>query len=148
MTARRAIAVSVLATLATAAGIVSAVSIRAWANNPYSNVQRIWQQFGAVVFGGICVACTAAAILVFIRRSSVRSVTQPAESPTGDAVGMFACPCCGHLTLPDRGGFEICEICRWQDDGQDDHDADVVRGGPNGSLSLTQARENFSRTWQ
>jgi hypothetical protein len=37
----------------------------------------------------------------------------------------------------------MCPVCWWEDDGQDDHDADMVRGGPNGSLSLTQARENF-----
>jgi hypothetical protein len=29
------------------------------------------------------------------------------------------------------------------DDGQDDTDADVVRSGPNGALSLTAARANF-----
>jgi hypothetical protein len=34
-------------------------------------------------------------------------------------------------------------VCFWEDDGQDDHDADEVRGGPNGTLSLTQARTNF-----
>ena len=37
----------------------------------------------------------------------------------------------------------MCDVCCWEDDGQDDHDADVVRGGPNGNLSLTQARQNF-----
>ena len=31
----------------------------------------------------------------------------------------------------------------WEDDGQDDHDADEVRGGPNGDLSLAAARRNF-----
>lgn len=34
-------------------------------------------------------------------------------------------------------------MCFWEDDGQDDHDADTVRGGPNGSLSLTQARASY-----
>jgi hypothetical protein len=34
-------------------------------------------------------------------------------------------------------------VCWWLDDGQDEADADVVRGGPNGSLSLTAARANF-----
>jgi hypothetical protein len=34
-------------------------------------------------------------------------------------------------------------VCFWEDDGQDDYDADVVRGGPNGVLSLTQARANY-----
>ncbi|WP_369265271.1 CPCC family cysteine-rich protein [Streptomyces sp. R35] len=57
--------------------------------------------------------------------------------------GPYQCPCCGYLTLRERGGFEICDVCFWEDDGQDDHDADVVRGGPNGSLSLNQARGNY-----
>jgi hypothetical protein len=54
------------------------------------------------------------------------------------------CPCCGYLTLSDRGRFEICEVCYWEDDSQDDQDANTVRGGPNGDLSLTQARRNYS----
>ena len=37
-------------------------------------------------------------------------------------------------------------MCFWEDDEQDDEDADVVRGGPNGSLSLTAARETFVAT--
>ncbi len=55
------------------------------------------------------------------------------------------CPCCGCLTLDERGGWEICDVCFWEDDGQDDHDADVVRGGPNGGLSLNEARSNYLR---
>ena len=57
--------------------------------------------------------------------------------------GPFACPCCGYTTLPVRGGDEICQVCFWEDDGQDDIDEDDVRGGPNHLLSLTQARENY-----
>lgn len=53
------------------------------------------------------------------------------------------CPCCGYKTLLDRGRFEICDVCYWEDDGQDDYDADVVRGGPNGPLSLSVARANY-----
>jgi hypothetical protein len=57
--------------------------------------------------------------------------------------GPYACPCCHFLTLDERGGYDICPVCFWEDDGQDDHDADVVRGGPNGALSLRVARQNF-----
>lgn len=39
--------------------------------------------------------------------------------------------------------FEICEVCFWEDDGQDDMDADECKGGPNGPLSLHQARINY-----
>jgi hypothetical protein len=56
----------------------------------------------------------------------------------------YACPCCGYLTLDSRGDYEICAVCFWEDDGQVEDDADVVRGGPNGALSLTQARQNFT----
>ena len=55
----------------------------------------------------------------------------------------YRCPCCAYLTLRERGGDEICRVCYWQDDGQDDHDVDEVRGGPNELLSLSQARANF-----
>jgi hypothetical protein len=53
------------------------------------------------------------------------------------------CPCCGCRTLCERGAFEICPVCFWEDDGQDDHDADEMWGGPNGALSLTEARDNY-----
>lgn len=53
-----------------------------------------------------------------------------------------ACPCCGFLTLSSRGWHETCPVCYWDDDGQDDHDADVCRGGAN-LVSLTEARRNF-----
>lgn len=68
-----------------------------------------------------------------------------ASTVAGNEAGPHRCPCCSKLTLSERGGFEICPVCFWEDDGQDDHDADVVRGGPNGALSLTEARENYRR---
>jgi len=55
------------------------------------------------------------------------------------------CPCCFYLTLTERGGYEICEVCWWEDDGQDDETADEAWGGPNSDLSLTQGRYNFAR---
>ncbi len=62
----------------------------------------------------------------------------------GPAEGVsYRCPCCGYHTLSERGGYDICPVCFWEDDGQDEQDADTVRGGPNGGLSLTQARENY-----
>ncbi len=75
----------------------------------------------------------------------------PAEKPQKNVVKpaikgtAYPCPCCGYLTLDERGADERCPVCYWQDDGQDDHDADKVRNGANGRLSLTQARENFKK---
>jgi hypothetical protein len=56
--------------------------------------------------------------------------------------GDVACPCCGRMTLGERGCYEICPVCWWEDDGQDNPEADVAWGGPNSDLSLTQARVN------
>lgn len=56
---------------------------------------------------------------------------------------MNACPCCRHLTLGEGDAFEVCPVCFWENDGQNDADADDIRGGPNGGLSLAQARRNF-----
>lgn len=57
----------------------------------------------------------------------------------------YTCPCCGYPTLERRGGYEMCVLCSWEDDGQDDQNASEVWGGPNGSLSLKKARENFGK---
>jgi Cysteine-rich CPCC len=54
------------------------------------------------------------------------------------------CPCCYSRTLTGRRHFQICDVCYWEDDGQDDVDADEVLGGPNGTLSLTQGRANYA----
>ncbi|MDM5206119.1 CPCC family cysteine-rich protein [Cytobacillus kochii] len=53
------------------------------------------------------------------------------------------CPCCGFLTIEERRMFDICELCHWGDDGQDDPNTDEVWGCPNGDYSLTEARKNF-----
>ncbi len=73
------------------------------------------------------------------RELTANSVVRRAEPGV-----QFACPCCRSLTLHERGGYDICPVCFWEDDGQDDQDAARVRGGPNGSLSLEQARRNFA----
>jgi hypothetical protein len=55
------------------------------------------------------------------------------------------CPCCGFPTLEARNEDEICRLCSWQDDGQEDPRADEVWGGPNEDYSLTEARVNFKK---
>ena len=55
----------------------------------------------------------------------------------------FACPCCGYPTLGEPAAYEICELCNWEDDGQDEAAANEVWGGPNSDYSLAEARANF-----
>ncbi len=63
------------------------------------------------------------------------------------------CPCCAYPTIGDRGANEICVLCSWEDDGQDDPyyappnapAPSVVVGGANADYSLAEARENFAQ---
>lgn len=55
---------------------------------------------------------------------------------------LVPCPCCGLPTITTLGAFDVCPVCWWEDDGQDDTDADEINGGPNGDYSLTRARAN------
>ena len=50
----------------------------------------------------------------------------------------YKCPCCVENTLSDEGGFELCDVCDWQDDPlQRDDPTDNM--GAN-SLSLNEAK--------
>jgi hypothetical protein len=62
------------------------------------------------------------------------------------------CPCCAYPTINGRGAYDICALCGWEDDGQDDAESgppgsprpDDVAGGPNLDYSLSEARRNFA----
>ena len=52
----------------------------------------------------------------------------------------YACPCCGYYTLEEYRGYEICEICYWEDDPLQAENHHLY--GAN-NISLEQARENY-----
>lgn len=79
------------------------------------------------------------------------------------------CLCCGYRTLDERGGFDICPVCFWEDDcylifdkkdengnitsvfrynNSDDDEYDGkdimdIPSGANHSLTLRQGRANY-----
>jgi len=57
----------------------------------------------------------------------------------------FRCPCCGYRTLEAPAAMKLCPICWWEDDGQEDADASDIRLTVNGHLSLTEARNSYTR---
>lgn len=69
--------------------------------------------------------------------------TAPGTLTGGGPRALEACPCCGRKAIGERGNYEICRVCWWEDDGQDNAEADARLGGPNGGLSLTEGRLNF-----
>ncbi|MBF2515690.1 CPCC family cysteine-rich protein [Listeria marthii] len=69
------------------------------------------------------------------------------------------CACCNCLTIDERGEFEICPICFWEDDGyfvfteeeiyshyqktSSVEDLLNIPSGANHDLTLLEARQNF-----
>ncbi len=52
------------------------------------------------------------------------------------------CPCCGYRTLPDRGAYDLCPVCWWEDDGAET-DAESLNG-PNGT-TLAEGQRLYQR---
>lgn len=55
----------------------------------------------------------------------------------------YACPCCGFLTLNEEppGTWQICPVCRWEDDLLQFGDPSHANGA--NEVSLEQARTNY-----
>jgi cysteine-rich CPCC protein len=60
------------------------------------------------------------------------------EVPPGES-----CPCCGHRTLPERGYYELCPVCCWEDDPEQANEPWGF-GGANG-ISLVEAQQAYLR---
>lgn len=58
-----------------------------------------------------------------------------------DAEALATCQCCGYRSLRERGIYDICRVCFWEDDGTTD--ADSV-SSPN-HMTLREARLNIQR---
>ncbi|WP_051574269.1 CPCC family cysteine-rich protein [Mycobacterium sp. URHB0044] len=76
-------------------------------------------------------------------RDRARALGIEVDEVVGEEPAAQVCPCCGYATLDERGAYNICHVCWWEDDGTDNDDADKVYGGPNSDVSLTQGRANF-----
>lgn len=64
-----------------------------------------------------------------------------AAAVDGEVEPLHACPCCGYRTLDERGGYDICPVCFWEDDGVDDP---AMGSGPN-HMTLGEGRASFAR---
>jgi Cysteine-rich CPCC len=94
-----------------------------------------------------------------LRRETFEEILAPERTPEQrlheqlTEAARATCPCCGYPMITGRAAYEICPLCGWEDDGQDDPERapsgaprpDVVAGGPNHDYALSEARENFAR---
>ena len=69
--------------------------------------------------------------------------TERPRAETPEVIGDAPCPCCGNVTIPNRGDAlaYICPVCLWEIDlfvKSDDEPSDQNHG-----LSLNEARANY-----
>ena len=74
----------------------------------------------------------------------------------------YKCPCCGYFTLDERGEYDICPVCFWEDDAYlvfgegeikavrvekkvSDEELLDVRSEANHGLTLREGRENYRK---
>ena len=55
--------------------------------------------------------------------------------------GLIECNCCKYQTIQDRGNYEICPVCFWEDDGSED----ISRYSPANRMNLGEAILNFRK---
>lgn len=77
-------------------------------------------------------------------RFQLRKITKNIYSEIKRISIKVPCPVCGHKTLDKRGIYRICDVCFWEDEG-DIQNEDEPTHGPNGDLSLVQARVNYKK---
>jgi hypothetical protein len=58
--------------------------------------------------------------------------------------GLNPCQCCGEPTISEPDGYEICDVCGWEDDYVQNRDPDYA-GGAN-QMSLKEARAYWQST--
>jgi hypothetical protein len=49
------------------------------------------------------------------------------------------CYCCGYFSLSERGQYEICDVCFWEDDGC----FDLEKISHPNHMTLEKGRKNF-----
>ncbi len=97
----------------------------------YNDVLRVWIKDDVI----------GASNTYLIQQLSKRGVE--VNNIVGEPEELFACPCCGRKSLEEQASFDVCRVCWWEDDGQDNIDAHKKLGGPNYGISLSQARYNY-----
>lgn len=57
----------------------------------------------------------------------------------GKIESLKECPCCKYKTLTERGQYEICPVCFWEDDGSNE----PTRYSSPNHMTLNEGRERF-----
>ncbi|WP_312392856.1 CPCC family cysteine-rich protein [Chryseobacterium sp.] len=51
------------------------------------------------------------------------------------------CYCCGFITIEERGNYQICPVCFWEDDGC----YELNKESGSNHMTLEEGRKNFEK---
>lgn len=81
----------------------------------------------------------------FVKNSYIQGILSKHFSAKVIVVGnepkLYRCYCCGYKTLEERGGYDICEVCYWEDTGSNEEER---HSGPN-HMTLKEGKRNFRK---
>jgi uncharacterized Zn finger protein (UPF0148 family) len=79
-------------------------------------------------------------------REPISSRTTARITGTGKVTAetLLPCDCCASPVIRERGTFEICPVCGWEDDPAQARDPELA-GGAN-RMSLNEARARWRRS--
>ncbi|KMQ60307.1 hypothetical protein ACM46_16965 [Chryseobacterium angstadtii] len=60
-------------------------------------------------------------------------------SVSGKAQELNPCSCCDYKTIVEKGNYEICKVCFWEDDGT----TDESKYSHVNHMTLKEAKDNF-----
>ena len=75
------------------------------------------------------------------RPSDGIKLLEQAMSPDNTNYDLNPCPCCGALVITTLGEYEICYVCKWEDDPVQSAEPEYAAGA--NQLTLNQAKKEW-----
>ncbi|MDQ0781264.1 CPCC family cysteine-rich protein [Chryseobacterium sp. W4I1] len=69
----------------------------------------------------------------------VKNLYQLSINVNGNPKELYICSCCNYKTIRERGNYEICRVCFWEDDGGNDES----KYSHVNHMTLKEAKDNF-----
>ncbi|RXM38169.1 hypothetical protein BOQ62_19125 [Chryseobacterium sp. CH21] len=71
--------------------------------------------------------------------AKINNLYQLSINLLGTPKELFTCPCCNYKTILEKGNYQICRVCFWEDDGGDDE----FKYSYVNHMTLKEGKENF-----
>ncbi|MEI3790168.1 MULTISPECIES: CPCC family cysteine-rich protein [unclassified Chryseobacterium] len=69
----------------------------------------------------------------------IKKLYQLSINVNGTPKELFTCPCCNYKTILEKGNYQICRVCFWEDDGGKDES----KYSHVNHMTLKEAKDNF-----